>query len=214
MKQKDMYTLEDLYSNLDISLSKLSKIAGITEPTITRIRDGYAARRETINKLLKAFAQVYGIELSQENVTGITLEDKKALRKQMMSQRVGFREPENVEKPHVPIQIVNPTSAIESAQKRTYKLREADLPEGCILARDFAKAHGVAPETFRDHIVSGLGRGRKEREKVEASERPKAGRPRETERYLTQEQQEKALNFWQRCNVKYSQCEHSSCSCH
>src|SRR5579872_2221711 len=51
---------------------------------------------------------------------------------------------------------------IPRAQKRsTVRNRDTspdkDLPEGCILARDFAKQYGVAPETFRDHFLKGIG---------------------------------------------------------
>ena len=81
-----------------------------------------------------------------------------------------------------------------------------DLPKECILAHDFAKMHGVPWGTFRDHMTKGIGRGLppEQKDKVAACERPKAGRANETERYLTQEQQRAALEYWQRHGVKFT----------
>jgi hypothetical protein len=49
--------------------------------------------------------------------------------------------------------------------------------------------------------VIGLG---PEKEKVDYSERPKPGRPKETERYLTPEQQAAAIAFWRRHGVEFT----------
>jgi hypothetical protein len=48
---------------------------------------------------------------------------------------------------------------------------------GCILAHTFARIHDVAPMTFRDHILIGIGKGLPPelKDKVQASERPKPG---------------------------------------
>lgn len=96
----------------------------------------------------------------------------------------------------------------ETPSKRPYNRKQEDLPPGCILATEFARRHGVNPITFRDHILVGLGRG--EKEKVEAEERPKPGREKEIERYLTPEQQTAALAFWKRHGVQYKDEEVSS----
>jgi len=98
---------------------------------------------------------------------------------------------------------------IPRAQKRVGERKrdtspEKDLPSGCILARDFARMHGVAPETFRDHIMKGIGRGLEGKDKVEVSERPKPGREKETERYLTPDQQEQARAFWRRHDIAFT----------
>ena len=98
-------------------------------------------------------------------------------------------------------QPVTPSVRVRAATPARRRKGESDLPEGYILARDFALKYGVAPPTFRDHITIGLGRG--EKEKVEASARPKPGREKETERYLTPDQQEKALDFWRRHGIKF-----------
>lgn len=73
------------------------------------------------------------------------------------------------------------------------------LPPGAILARDFARRHGVNEYTFRDHITKGI-RG----DILSVSERPKAGRARETERYLTPEQQVSVFDFWRRHDVAFT----------
>lgn len=86
-----------------------------------------------------------------------------------------------------------PTAATE--QKRL-----EDVPPGSLLARRFAELHNVNPRTFHDQIVKGI-RG----ERVEATARPKAGRPKETERWLSPEQQQLALAFWQRHGVRYTE---------
>lgn len=222
MRQKDMYTLDELYANLDISLSKLSKIAGVTEPTLTRIRDGYSARVETVNKILKAFSQVYGLELSRDNVTGIILEDKKAIRRQML-ERQGIAEKD--EKQPVPVPVVQHTSP----QKRAYKPRDTDFPGGCILASKFAEEHNVKRPTFIDHMNIGLGPGLIHgpgvpedgtvlvKDYVRAEERNKRVRKDgtiEKERFLTSEQQADAITFWKRHDVEYSQCDNPDCPCH
>jgi hypothetical protein len=194
MKQKDMYTLEELYGNLKISLSKLSKIADINEGTLIRIRKGlYSVRKTTVNKLLDAFSEVYGRELSLDNVTGIRLEDKRARHSQKDTTKKAEKAPISAQ--------VEPTSpTTTSTQKRAYKLRETGLPEGCILASEFATSYGIKRPTFYDHMLTGLG---PEKDRVDYSERPKPGRPNETERYLTPEQQAAALDFWKRHGVSY-----------
>lgn len=212
MKQKDMYTLEELYDNLKISLSKLGKMADINEGTLIRIRKGqYSARKTTINKLLDAFSEIYGIEFSLDNVTGIRIEDKRAA--------------EKTEKPSTPSPVVKDTQKVkESPKKRDYKARDTELPAGCIHAIDFARDHGVKRETFRDHMQLGLGPGTVPgeetspvlavRDHVAHEQRPKPSRPHETERYLTADQQHAALEFWQRHNVTFEPCNKFDCWCH
>jgi transcriptional regulator with XRE-family HTH domain len=222
MKQKDMYTLEELFDSLDISLAKLSKMANVNESTLSRIRDGYSARVETVNKLLKAFSEVYGIELSRNNVTGITLEDKKATRQKMLASK-GVSE--NTEKTPVSIPVVPTTRAVpEKAEKRVYNRKQMDtgLPAGSILASKFAESHGIARPTFYGHMDVGLGPGLigmstdviPQKDHVDYSERPKPSRPKEKERYLTSDQQKAAFEFWQRHDVDYSECNDIACWCH
>jgi len=82
VEQKELHTLKELYDNLEIGLSELGRRGNLSEVTVARIRDGHSARRSTVNKLLRAFSETYGIKLSLNNVTGISLQDKKALQNQ------------------------------------------------------------------------------------------------------------------------------------
>lgn len=234
MKQKDMYTLEELYDNLKISLSKLSKIADINEGTLIRIRKGkYSVRKTTVNKLLDAFSEVYGLEFSLDNVTGITLEDKKALHSQKDIA-------EKVIGPHVPAP-VKPTKVVtDKAPKRAYNKQHdtggskgtGGLPVGSILASEFAKLHDVPRPTFIDHMLIGKGPGTVPgeethpmlpvKERVDYSERPN-GRKRkkadgtvidEMEKYLTSDQQHQALEFWKKHDVGFEVCNRIDCWCH
>jgi superfamily II RNA helicase len=66
-----------------------------------------------------------------------------------------------------------------------------DIPHDCVWARDFAVKHGVKESSFRRHMTSGIGGDMVEAEKCAKG------------RYLTHEQQEKAIIFWKRHNVKF-----------
>ena len=76
MKEKERYTLEELYDKLPIPITELSKRSGKSHGTLTRIRSGEPTRKSTINQLLMTLSEIYGIELSTDNVTGITLEGR------------------------------------------------------------------------------------------------------------------------------------------
>jgi hypothetical protein len=210
MKEKDMYTLQELYNELEIPLSALSRKGGMSEGTVTRIRDGYPARFSTINKLLRAFSETYGIAFNRNNVTGIVLEDKKA--------------PRVEEKALADTPSVKHTREPEQAPKRAYNRKQKDsLPDDCILCSDFAKRHSVSHRTFYDHMRIGLGQGvpwgMKDdtiptKDHVNYSERVKPGREHEKERYLDQAQQRDAVQFWCRHGVRFNQCELLFCPCH
>jgi transcriptional regulator with XRE-family HTH domain len=227
MKQKDQYTFEELCTDLTISVSEFCRRAGVTEGTLARLRQGFSARRVTANKLLNAFSQFYGLELSFDNVTGLKLEDKKAIRRQIVEHQ-GLTE--KAETPPVsPAPVPTPRAVTDQAQKRAYKSRDTGLPDGCILALDFARNHDVKRETFRDHMMIGLGEGLIHgpdipedtpvgiKDWVRYEERNKRVRKDgtiERERYLTADQQHAALAFWKRHAVAYSQCHDLGCWCH
>ena len=196
MKIKEAYTLEELCTGLTIPLVKFCQMAGITEATLIRLRKGYAGRQHTINSILATFSKVYGMEFSLENVTGLTVQEQPH---------------QKGKKPRIS---TLPTPAIpttEAPQKRKYKPRDTALPEGCILASEFAESHGVNRRTFIDHMDRGLGPGLigtstdtiPERDHVDYSERDHPSRKGEKERYLTQEQQAAALDFWRRHGVEF-----------
>jgi hypothetical protein len=121
---------------------------------------------------------------------------------------------EKAEKQPVPAPAKTTKPVAEKPQKRAYKPRKIDLPEGCVTATDFAKAHGVEPRTFYDHMLIGKGPGTVPgelgdpmlpvKEQVDYSERDHPSRKGERERYLTQEQQSAALDFWKRHGVAFT----------
>lgn len=65
-----VYTVEELFKRLPISLSELARRSKVSEVTAAKIRDGKVARLHTINKLLATFSDVYGITLTTDNVIG------------------------------------------------------------------------------------------------------------------------------------------------
>jgi len=73
MKEKETYTLSELYNSLPITMVELSKISGIHEVTLARIRDGEKTRRDTANKLLLAMSKVYSLDINIGNVSGINI---------------------------------------------------------------------------------------------------------------------------------------------
>lgn len=200
MEKKDMYELRELYDKLNIPLAELGRRAKISEVTIAKIRDGHSARRSTINALLETFAEIYSLDnLSIDTVKGIVINDKLARRAREQAPSPSVL-PEPIDDKS---QSAKPQNRSVEQKKRTYtRKKDLGLPEGCILAIDFARTHGIAPTTFYDHILVGLGRG--EKEKIEAEERDKPGRKGERERYLTPAQQTAALDFWRRHGVPFT----------
>jgi hypothetical protein len=115
--------------------------------------------------------------------------------------------------PQSPVQTV-PTPIVPTIKPPPSKplnrnvARKSTLPEGCILASKFAEQIGIPRETFRDFLILGIGPGTvpgeltdptlPTKEQIDYSERPKPGRPKEVERYLDLQQQEKALEILKR----------------
>lgn len=109
------------------------------------------------------------------------------------------------QKPPIPVSSSHPSTLTPQPQIRPSVAKRSPLPEGCILASDFAKQVGIPRETMRDLLLLGIGPGTipgeqtdptlPVKEQIDYSERPKPGRPKETERYLTQEQQEQAIEL-------------------
>lgn len=65
-----VYTTEELFKRLPISLSELARRSKVSEVTAAKIRDGKVARLHTINKLLATFSEVYGVPLTIDNTIG------------------------------------------------------------------------------------------------------------------------------------------------
>jgi predicted transcriptional regulator len=70
-KNKDTWTVDELFNHLPITIIALAQLSGINEVTLARMRDGKKTRRDTVNKLLIAMSEVYKTDLSIDNVTGI-----------------------------------------------------------------------------------------------------------------------------------------------
>lgn len=69
MEEKSRYTLQELFTNLPISIAELARRSNVNEVTIARIRNGESiALRSTANKLLRIFSEVYGKTLTLDNV--------------------------------------------------------------------------------------------------------------------------------------------------
>lgn len=197
-----MYTLRELFDNLDITMTELKRRSGISDVTLISIRNGKSARRSTINKLLKTFSDIYGVKLTLKNVRGIIIQGQPV----NIVDDVPSVSPISIDDstPQEELQI----STVEP--KRAYvRHKDTDLPPGSILASKFAKTHKVALGTFYGHMNTG-----KEGKKVDYSSRPKPGREHEQERYLTSDQQRAVLDFWKRHDVGFSQCDNPDCPCH
>lgn len=70
---KEIYTLQELFDELPIPLAELARQSKINEVTLARIRDGKSTRRDTVNKLLLTFSEIYGRPFSVRNVTGLNV---------------------------------------------------------------------------------------------------------------------------------------------
>lgn len=79
LEEKAIYTIQDLFDNLAISILELSRVSKINEVTLARIRDGKPARRSTANKLLNSFSEIYQRPFNLRNVTGINVQVNKRL---------------------------------------------------------------------------------------------------------------------------------------
>ncbi len=79
LEDRTAYTIQELYDDLPCTLIELGQKSGLNEVTVARIRDGKPARRSTVNKLLRAFSDIYQRPLSLRNVEGINVQVNKRL---------------------------------------------------------------------------------------------------------------------------------------
>lgn len=73
LEEKEVYSIQDLFDNLSISMRKLAEENKMSEVTLARIRDGKPTYRTTVNKLLDIFSEVYGRPFYLSKVTGINV---------------------------------------------------------------------------------------------------------------------------------------------
>ena len=181
MEEKERYTLKELYDNLEIGLSELGRRSKVSEVTVARIRNGYSARRSTINRLLRAFSEEYKIKLSIENVTGIRLEDRSVIVEQGTVPPTSSRMPSTI-----------PQS--ESSQSRSTERKKEDipddLPEGTIRLIDFIEKYGLPESSTSRWVNTGVKKG----EKLPTTTRPKVSGM-GVQHFLTPDQQDQALEI-------------------
>jgi hypothetical protein len=79
LEEKQVYTIQDLFDNLDIPLLELSRVSKINGVTLARIRDGRPTRRATANKLLNVFSEIYKRPFNLRNVTGVNVQRNRRL---------------------------------------------------------------------------------------------------------------------------------------
>ena len=79
MDKKDVYSIQELFDFLPITIAELARQSKINEVTLARIRDGERTRRDTVNKLMLALSRIYEVPLSINNVTGINIMHNKRL---------------------------------------------------------------------------------------------------------------------------------------
>jgi hypothetical protein len=189
MEQKDMYTLEELYDNLPIALSELGRRGDINEVTLARIRDGYAARRSTINKLLDTLSKVYGIKLSLSNVTGILIRDKKALASHTTTTEQALA-PTTTDMPYD-----------ESSQTEVPQNRIVERPDNLLPCKVFFEKQSHFSEKFSESswmrwIKNGIKMRGSEAEEFEVTELPPTGN--DGKYFFTPEQAIKAVEILKR----------------
>jgi len=238
IEEKEQYTFEELCEGLEISMSKFAKLANVDEGTIARLRKGQFGRIGTINRLLRVFSEIYGRKFTLDNVTGLKriekpiapIADKTTV---LPKQETKPADMVQTTSPLLPSTIANSSMSAQVTTKRGKSKgqtkKKTNLPDGCILATEFAANHGIVRETFRDHMNNGIGPGLihgpdvpedgsvKVKDYVRYEERNKRIRKDgtiEKERYLTTDQQHAALNFWKRHDVDYSVCTRIDCWCH
>jgi predicted transcriptional regulator len=87
LEDKDTFTLQELFDDLPMPIAELARQSKINEVTLARIRDGRATRRDTANKLLRKFSEIYERPFSLRNVTGINVMVNKRLEKKEARQQ-------------------------------------------------------------------------------------------------------------------------------
>jgi predicted transcriptional regulator len=87
MEQKDVYTVQELYEELPVTLVELGNRANLNEVTIARIRDGKPSRRSSVNSLLLVLSDIYKRPLSLKNVIGINVQRNLRLERKQTKQQ-------------------------------------------------------------------------------------------------------------------------------
>ena len=188
MKEKEMYTFNELLDNLKIPVSELCRRARVTEGTVTRIKRGFPTRRSTINKLLGCLSDIYERELSLDNVVGLDLENRVVTEKRT-NLPVRYETVDNATAIEVP-QISPTTRNLGGAPKTEVPV---EMPDSTVRLIDFVEIHGLPQSSMSRWISTGVKKG----EKIETTAIPRASGP-GMQHFLTPAQQEKALEILSR----------------
>jgi hypothetical protein len=185
VEQKDEYTLQELFDNLEVTVTELSQRSGISDVTLGRVYKGQSVRRKTMNVLLRVFSEIYGRRFSSRNVTGIIIQGKHLNQKPVSAPDKAF-----------------PTDY--TAQQKKPRIRDVgtrgtkevpipdDLPLGTVKAVDFVNKHGIPDSSFSRWCKDGI-----KGEKIETTMRPKPDGM-GVQHFLTPAQQEKAIDLLKR----------------
>jgi predicted transcriptional regulator len=138
METKDRYTLRELFNNLEITMTELSKRSGISDVTLGNIRKGQSARLNTINILLRTFSQIYKVKLSLENVDGIIIQGKP------VDAIINPVEQATVQPAKDTIKTKSPQN---HHSKRSEDVPE-DAPVGTVKMIDFSQSSGIPASTL------------------------------------------------------------------
>jgi transcriptional regulator with XRE-family HTH domain len=182
------YTLRELFENLKITLTELSKRSGISDVTLISIRNGKSARRSTINTLLGTFSEIYGVKLTLKNVDGIIIQGKPV-------------RPRGVVTEQVPIQPASKMTIDGSNQIEEPQNRIVERPDNLIPCKVFFEKQSHFSEKFSESswmrwIKSGIKTRGHEAEEFEVTELPPSGN--DGKYFFTPEQALKAVEILKR----------------
>ncbi len=160
-------------------MSELKRRSGISDVTLSSIRNGYSARRSTINKLLRTFSEIYGINLTIKNVDGIIIQGKPVNAPPVTGQ--------------VPISTSNGSNKKTIVQNNSEASEDLphDLPTGTAKLTDFVETYNLKISNVGRWVNKGL-----EGEKLKTVTR--TGRNGRIQHFLTPELQQQACDFLRR----------------
>lgn len=161
-------------------MSELKRRSGISDVTLSSIRNGYSARRSTINKLLRTFSEIYGVKLTIRNVDGIIIQGKPVSASPVTGQ-VSISPTSNG----------NSKATIVQNNPEVSEDMPNDLPPGTAKLTNFVETHNLKISNVGRWVNKGL-----EGEKLKTVTR--IGRNGRIQHFLTPELQQQARDFLRR----------------
>ena len=182
------YTLKELFDNLEITLTELSRRSGISDVTLISIRNGKSARRSTINTLLRTFSELYGIKLTLKNVSGISIQGK------LVNAPVPMAEQATV--PSTSKAPIDETSKKKELQNRNVGRSDDLIPCKAFFERQTHFEKVFSETSWMRYVKSGVKTRGMEDEKLDVTELPKSGN--DGKYFFTPEQAQKAIDILKR----------------